>query len=113
MKIRKSPAGQSTRHRLERVVRAPESKWRSATLCRELKGEFSTWKKGEVVWACQQGKTFIIERMKRKPSGILKEGLTCLNVFAGVPRSVIELHDVWRSNESSSATGGATTNERK
>lgn len=65
---------------------------RLATLTQDISGKFSRWKKGEIVkvrsvkgvrWVC-------IEKLKRKRSGILKEGLPILNELAGVPLRLLK-----------------------
>lgn len=91
--------GKRKAHSQHRRVRAPAREWRSATLKLAVKGRLSRWSKDEVVWARYDGHgTYSIEKMKRKPSGILKEGLTCCNEMCGVPRRALKLHNVWRSN---------------
>jgi hypothetical protein len=73
----------------------PIKKRRTATLKCDVIGQLSRWKKDEVVWARYDGHgTYSIEKMKRKPSGILKEGLTCCNEMCGVPRRALKPHNV-------------------
>lgn len=67
---------------------------RFATLKNELRGKFTTWKEGEVVKVHHvRGKTWSIEKLKRKRAGICKEGLPLFNELAGVPRSAFTLNE--------------------
>lgn len=75
---------------------------RFATLLQTVRGGYSgvLWKAGEVVKVNRgfKGK-YCIERVKRRRSGILKEGLPILNELVGVPRHALEFHK--SSNNSS------------
>jgi hypothetical protein len=93
-----SRGGRPNSGSLHPVVRAPRQQ--SATLRHKIIGQYAMWEQGETVWARYAGRgRYTLERMKRKPAGILKEGLTCVNEIAGVPKHMLELHDVWRSND--------------
>lgn len=58
-------------------------------------GRFSKWRKGEVVKVhTVKGYSWVsIEKMKRKRSGILKEGLTCCNEIVGVSKKLLKFVD--------------------
>ena len=68
---------------------------RFATLLKSVRGHYSgaLWKAGEVVRVNRgfKGK-YCIERVKRRPAGILKEGLPLLNELVGVPREALQFH---------------------
>lgn len=72
---------------------------RLATLTRPMGGKFTKWEQGEVVKAHHvSGSSYCIEKLKRKPSGFLREGLPLLNELAGVPRSALVFHDQYEGS---------------
>lgn len=59
---------------------------RLARLLRPIRGSMSYWEPGEIVKARQMwGRRYIIERVKWRPSGLVKGGLPAINRCAGVP----------------------------
>lgn len=54
------------------------------TLTQDIKGNFSTWKKGERVkmQRVKGHRWVILEKLKRNPSGVLKDGLPIMNQIA-------------------------------
>lgn len=65
-----------------------------ATLKRDIRGKYTTWRKGEIVTVTKIPgmRVFSIGKLKRKPNGIVHEGLPLFNELAGVRREALQIH---------------------